>query len=243
MAHWLAAGALRRRGVPNGIYHVTTRGNDGWPIFMEPADRRIFLSLVLRIARRRGWTLHASCLMTNHFHLVVEVREPDLSAGMQEINGRYAQMFNHRHGRSGHLFGGRFSSKSIEGDTQYAATLTYVLMNPVRAGLVTRPEDWPWTWSRFGTDSARSSSTAKSKLGSWQRRPSSTHAPNVATPLGAGSDAACGAAASGRSRKSAVLRRPRAPSPAPSCVWPTFPSKTQRASRPASGSSTASLAA
>ncbi len=127
-----------------GYFHVTTRGNDGDDIFRTADDRRIFLALLGRIVRDLEWRLHAWCLMTNHFHLVVETRHENLSSGMQRLNGVYAQWFNACYGRTGHLFGRRFWTKRIEGERQVRVTAEYVFHNPVRAGLCASPWDWRW---------------------------------------------------------------------------------------------------
>jgi REP element-mobilizing transposase RayT len=82
--------------------------------------------------------------MTNHVHLLIETRRPNLSAGMQQLHGRYAQLFNERHRRTGHVFGGRFWSEPIESDEQFETVGDYILDNPLTAGLVARREDWPW---------------------------------------------------------------------------------------------------
>jgi putative transposase len=88
--------------------------------------------------------------MTNHYHLVVETKLRLLSSGVQQLSGRHAQRFNERHARYGHLFAGRFSSFVIDTDDHFAAACQYVLENPVRAGLCSRPEDWPWSGSLRG---------------------------------------------------------------------------------------------
>jgi putative transposase len=89
-----------------GYFHVTTRGNNRRDVFLTADDRVVFLSLLRRVAREREWLLQTWCLMTNHFHLVVETRHPNLSAGMQRLNGVYAQWFNAWHSRKDRLFGG-----------------------------------------------------------------------------------------------------------------------------------------
>jgi putative transposase len=128
-----------------GYFHVTTRGNNGRDVFVTAADRRVFLALLSSIAREREWALPAWCLMINHFHLVLETRHENLSAGMQRLNGVYAQWFNAWHGRINHLFGRRFWSKRIETETQLRDTAEYVLHNPVRAGFCANPWDWRWS--------------------------------------------------------------------------------------------------
>ena len=91
-----------------------------------------------------GWTLHAYCLLPNHYHLIVEAKQRDLSIGMQRLNGRYAQRFNQRYDRAGHVFQNRFGSYVIETEEHFARALAYVAANPVEAGLCKRIEDWPW---------------------------------------------------------------------------------------------------
>jgi putative transposase len=84
-------------------------------------------------------------LLTNHYHLIVEAAQPDLSSGMQRLNGRYVQLFNQRHGRDGNLFKGRYSVYVIDSESRLEASCLYVLENPVRAGLCETPSDWPWS--------------------------------------------------------------------------------------------------
>lgn len=127
-----------------GYYHLTTRGNDGMDIYLDVADRRWFIALLERVAGESDWALHAWCLMTNHFHLVVENRKPNLSNGMHRLNSVYVRRFNERHGRTGHLFGSRFGAKPIEDDAQLFNTAEYVFDNPVRAGLCASRQQWPW---------------------------------------------------------------------------------------------------
>ena len=134
----------RPRDQGPGHFHVTTKGNDGMDIYLTVDDRRVWLALLDRVIRDLEWTLLGWCLMTNHFHLIIETREPNLSAGMQRLNGVYAQWFNAWHARKNHLFGKRFWAKRITTDTQFEQTADYVLENPVRAGLCSEPWDWRW---------------------------------------------------------------------------------------------------
>ncbi|HSR24845.1 MAG TPA: transposase, partial [Candidatus Eisenbacteria bacterium] len=99
-----------RSELEDGLFHVTARAVDGTPLFAEDIDRLDFLGLLERAVRRFGWTCAAYCLMGTHYHVVLEARRMDLSAGMRWLNGTYAQRFNRRHERRGHLFGTRFSS-------------------------------------------------------------------------------------------------------------------------------------
>jgi putative transposase len=135
--------------VAGGIYHVTSRGNRRQSIYQDEDDYRQFLALRDRVIRRCGWRFHAYCLMTNHFHLLVETPQPNLSSGMQRLKSQYAAYFNERFALVGHLFQQRFSSRLIETDEYFAEVLRYIALNPVRAGLCEHPSDWPWS-SFFG---------------------------------------------------------------------------------------------
>ena len=127
----------------DGVFHVTARGNARVAIFVDEADYRGFVKLLTTVARRNSWLVHAYCLMPNHFHLVVEARGIDLSRGMRALNGGYAQYFNNRYDRTGHLFQGRFDARLID-DDRFRDVREYVLENPLRAGLCARVEDYPW---------------------------------------------------------------------------------------------------
>jgi putative transposase len=138
----------RRRLIAGGIYHVTTRGNRKQPIFLSDDDRIFFLELLKKVVRDRQWSVHCYCLLLNHYHLLVETPKPDLSRGMQTINGEYAQWFNRGHCFVGHVFQGRFYAGLVESDWHLLELTRYIAMNPVRAGLCVAPSDWPW--SSFG---------------------------------------------------------------------------------------------
>ena len=131
--------------LPNGVYHVTARGTGGISIFMDDVDRAAFLHLLEQVRRRFRWSLSAYCLLGTHYHLVVETECERLSRGMHRLNGIYAQRFNRRHQRKGHLFEERFSSWVVRDELHLQATWRYVLANPVRAGLCRYAEDWPWS--------------------------------------------------------------------------------------------------
>ena len=134
-----------RSELPNGVYHVTNRGTDERPIYLDDIDRKTFLTLLGSVVVRHDWTCHAFCLMTTHYHLIVETDQPNLSRGMRRLNGGYAQSFNERHDRRGHVFGGRHSVYVIDREDHFEKSCVYVLENPVRAGLCERPSDWPWS--------------------------------------------------------------------------------------------------
>jgi putative transposase len=141
---------------PGAVYHVTSRGNERRSIFRSDSDRKAFLSFLASATRRFGWSVTAWVLMNNHFHLVIQTPEPNLSRGMQWLNGSYAGSFNRRHNRSGHLFQGRFKAFLIEKDSYFAEVLRYVVLNPVRAGIVQQLETYRWSSYRatVGLDDA-----------------------------------------------------------------------------------------
>jgi len=99
---------------PGAVYHLTTRGNERRAIFTEDQDRKGFLDLLHQVNRRYGWLCHAYCLMENHYHLLIETPEGNLSIGMRQLNGVYTQTFNRRHGRVGHLLQGRYKAVLIQ---------------------------------------------------------------------------------------------------------------------------------
>jgi putative transposase len=133
-----------RSGLPDGFFHVTTRGVARATIFRDEYDYATFCAQLLRTAERYEWTLHAYCLMPNHYHLILEATQEHLSAGMHRLNGGYAQGYNARYERVGHLFQNRFKSFVIESEEHFERALAYVYANPVAAGLCREEGDWPW---------------------------------------------------------------------------------------------------
>jgi len=134
-----------RIDIPGALHHVTSRGNERRPIFFDDHDRSMFLTLLGQAVHRFRWSLTAWVLMTNHFHLLVHTPEPNLSRGMHWLNGVYAGWFNRRHKRSGHLFQGRFHSYFVEKESYLREVLRYVVLNPVRAKMVSSPGDYRWS--------------------------------------------------------------------------------------------------
>lgn len=130
---------------PGALYHVTSRGNAREPIFLEDPDRQLFLDTMGVVVERHRWQCHAYCLMTNHYHLLVETPEANLSQGMRQLNGLYTQRFNRRHDRVGHVLQGRFKGILVEREAHLLELARYVVLNPVRAGMVPAPEDYPWS--------------------------------------------------------------------------------------------------
>jgi putative transposase len=132
---------------PNGYYHVTVCGNDGRALFHYQADARNFLARMTEIACRHDWICLAYCLMTNHYHLLLRAPAgaPSLSRGMQKLNGDYSRAQNRRYGHKHHLFRNRFGTTPVARDAHLLEACRYVVLNPVRAGLVDHPADWPWS--------------------------------------------------------------------------------------------------
>jgi putative transposase len=135
----------RRIEVPGGIHHVTARGNLRQRLFYDERDYRFFLLKLGETASRFSWERYATCLMPNHYHLLFATPEPNMGAGMLLLNGNYARYFNTRHQTAGHVFEGRYRSKLVAEDEHLLETLRYIVLNPVRAGLVSTWTEWPWT--------------------------------------------------------------------------------------------------
>jgi REP element-mobilizing transposase RayT len=134
-----------RIDIEDGLYHVTSRGWERRVVVRDDRDRQRWLELLDRIATRCGWRVFAWVLMSNHFHLYLRTPQPNLSAGMHDLNGGYASFFNRRYRRCGALFQGRFKAVLVE-DESHALELTrYVHLNPVRARIVERPEQYGWS--------------------------------------------------------------------------------------------------
>lgn len=130
---------------PGSIWHVTARGNERRSIVSDDADRRLLLDLLGEAVERFQWIVFQYVLMTNHFHLVLQLTEETLSSGMRWLNSRYAQAFNRRHDRTGHLFQGRFHGRLVEKERYLLEVLRYVVLNPVRAKMVSHPEAYVWS--------------------------------------------------------------------------------------------------
>lgn len=134
-----------RPKLPGGVHHVTTRGNRHQAIYFDDFDRRQFTALLTRVVEALAWRCHGFCLMPNHYHLVLETPEPNLSAGMQRLNGGYAKTFNWIHGFEGHLFERRFRCVVVEREAHVLELARYLALNPVRANLCNQPGDWRWS--------------------------------------------------------------------------------------------------
>lgn len=130
---------------PGALYHLTSRGNAKQPIFENTPDYETFLAILALVVARYRWRCHTYCLLGNHYHLLLETLDANLALGMRQLNGSYAQAFNRRRGRVGHVFEGRYRAILVETDGHLLQLSRYVVLNPIRAGLCRRPEDWRWS--------------------------------------------------------------------------------------------------
>ena len=127
------------------LYHVTSRGDRREAIYEDDADRHMFLSLLDQVCEAHNLLCHAYCLMGNHYHILIETPDANLSKGMRQLNGMYTQKFNHKHGRVGHVFQGRYQAILVEKQAYLLELARYIVLNPVRAGMVRTAKDWPWS--------------------------------------------------------------------------------------------------
>ena len=134
-----------RLHVPSGIYHVLLRGNGGHDVFFDKGDRSRLLLLLQEGTERFTYCLHAFCFMSNHIHLVIQVSDIPLSKIVQNISFRYTKYINKKKKQTGHLFQGRYKAILIDGDSYLLELVRYIHNNPVRAGLVSNPIDYPWS--------------------------------------------------------------------------------------------------
>jgi len=130
---------------PGALYHVTSRGDRQEDIYDDDDDRQVFLSVMASVCESCNWICHAYCLMSNHYHLLVETPDANLSRGMRQLNGVYTQTFNRRHGRVGHVFQGRYKAILVDRENYLLELSRYIALNPVRAGMVASAKDWPWS--------------------------------------------------------------------------------------------------
>ncbi len=140
---------------PGALYHVTARGDRQEPIYEDDKDCQLFLDLLGKVIVEWNWVCHAYCMMGNHYHLFLETPDGNLAKGMRQLNGVYTQLSNRRHQRVGHLFQGRYKAILVDRDEYLLELGRYVVLNPVRARLVKRVEDWPWSSYRSMVGEAR----------------------------------------------------------------------------------------
>ena len=127
------------------LYHVTSRGDRREDIYRDDEDREEWLAVLSQACERFNWVLHAWCQMTNHYHLLVETIDGNLSRGMRHLNGVYTQRYNRRHGEVGHLYQGRYKAILVQKENYLQELTRYVVLNPLRAGMVEKLEQWPWS--------------------------------------------------------------------------------------------------
>src|SRR5512142_907392 len=118
------------------LYHVTSRGDGQEDVFTSDNDRAVFLDVLGQVCERFNWTVHAYCLMGNHYHLVLETPDGNLAKGMRQLNGVYTQRFNRQHKRVGHVFQGRYKAILEQKESYLLELARYVVLNPVRARMV-----------------------------------------------------------------------------------------------------------
>lgn len=134
---------------PGALYHVTSRGNRRSRIYRDDADRNAWLDVLALVCDRYHCVVHSFCLMSNHFHLMLETVEPNLARAMRHLNGEYTQHFNRRHHTVGHLFQGRYKAILVQRESYLLELSRYIVLNPVRAKMVDLVDDWPWSSHRF----------------------------------------------------------------------------------------------
>jgi REP element-mobilizing transposase RayT len=144
---------------PGALYHVTSSGNRQEAIFDDDQDRSAFLNVLDEVISRFRWRCHAYCLMGNHYHLMIETPEANLTKGMRQLNGVFTQWSNRRHKRSGHLFQGRYKAILVDRDGYILELARYNVLNPVRSAMVKHPRQWAW--------SSYSAMTGKSPVPAW----------------------------------------------------------------------------
>jgi len=130
---------------PGALYHVTARGNARQDIFLDDEDRQLFLRVLGKALQAYNGICHSYCLMSNHYHLLIETPDANLSLLMKQINGVYTQRSNKRHSRTGHVFQGRFKAIVVDKDEYLLQLCRYIVLNPVRAGMVNSPGKHRWS--------------------------------------------------------------------------------------------------
>ncbi len=131
--------------MPGGLYHIYSRGLDRVDIFSCDADREKFLGILADTIRHSSWKCFAYCLMSNHYHILIESEDGDTSVGMKRLNGSYAQYYNWKHERTGPLFQGRYKAILVDRENYFMELCRYIVLNPVKAGLVADPGKYPWS--------------------------------------------------------------------------------------------------
>ncbi len=127
------------------LYHVTSRGDRQEAIYQDAKDRKNFLAILEQVQTRFNWLIHAYCLMDNHYHLLIETPEGNLSKGMRQLNGVYTQTSNKHHQKVGHVFQGRYKAILVQKEGYLLELARYIVLNPVRASMVRSAREWTWS--------------------------------------------------------------------------------------------------
>jgi REP element-mobilizing transposase RayT len=138
-----------RLDFPGALYHVTSRGDRKGRIFLDDSDYLAWQATLALVCTRCHFIVHSFCQMPNHYHLMVATPEGNLTMGMRQLNGQFAQYFNRRHGLVGHVFQGRYKAILVQKETYLLELARYIALNPVRAGLAKVPEAWRWSSHRL----------------------------------------------------------------------------------------------
>ena len=134
---------------PGALYHVTSRGDRQGNIYRDNADRTVWLEILAKVCARHNFVVHSFCQMTNHYHLMIETADANLSQGMRHLNGLYSQYFSRRYDLAGHLFQGRYKAILVQKERHLLELTRYVVLNPVRAGMVRSVDEWRWSSHHF----------------------------------------------------------------------------------------------
>ena len=134
-----------RLELAGGVYHITSRGDRREAIYDNDEDRETWLEIFGSTCKRFNWRCHGYCLMDNHYHIVIETAEANLSKGMRQLNGVYTQYYNRKYGRAGHVFQGRYKGILVERDEYLLELARYVVLNPIRANMIKNIETWKWS--------------------------------------------------------------------------------------------------
>lgn len=130
---------------PDALYHITSRGDRRENIYDDDEDRVVFLDTFASVITQFNWACYAYCLMDNHYHLLVQTPDGNLSKGMRQLNGVYSQTYNRMHNKTGHLFQGRYKAILVDEDAYLLQLSRYLVLNPVKAMMVKKASDWKWS--------------------------------------------------------------------------------------------------
>ena len=140
-----------RKQIESNIYHIMLRGNERKNIFSDEEDKQRIIDTILKVKKDGEFSLYAFCVMDNHLHIVLKEGSSTLARTLKQIGTSYAYYYNHKHKRVGHVFQDRFKSEGIRDDGQWLEVIRYIHNNPVKAGIVERAADYPWSSYRYYT--------------------------------------------------------------------------------------------